>query len=677
MFRVHKEGDTEEDFVNLRPFAVGAAALATGAGFCYAALFCGVHFLYALLFLLPLGMILVFARRKRRAAVYVFLFLALFGVGMGGLALRMESYGAQQFREGEYALSGEISELTETEDGYARVLLTDVSADGRELDGNVTVYFYASLKNGEEGMRISFTGDLSPAGSALRYGVFRADMVLGNIKYTATCSASPVYEGAGGDLFTAVRTGIRGALYGSLPEEEAALAYALTTGYTDGIEEGLMESVRYGGVAHVFAVSGMHIGVFYGALAFLLKKMRAPKWLSVPLPLVAAFLFCGVCGFSSSAMRAFMTCAATAVCTLIGIRRDGIEAAGFACGVILLADPVYLLSLGFQLSAAAYIAIVALAPAAEKCFSPLSRRVPLLRKPLSAVAVMLAVQLCLLPVMLNAFGYVSVWGILLNLAALPLFTFYFPFLLAGVLLACLFPAAASVILFLPAAALSLFALFFRAADFSSLLVKGFSFGFAAAVAFYLLLLLWSGRVNARGQTASALACFLAAFVFVSGLLTNYVPPQTCRVVQMCYYGDYCCALVQTENADVLLVNGEVSSSRLQTFLFLHGAAPDAVVILSDTANAVAGSLLFTDFRVAYVPSDVTLSLRDRETVSADAFSVDGVDYVFRPSGQLFLSYAGVTGVFNGTAASADFSLFAAEPRDGLIFTIERGILSVS
>ncbi len=149
MFRVHKEGDTEEDFVNLRPFAVGAAALATGAGFCYAALFCGVHFLYALLFLLPLGMILVFARRKRRAAVYVFLFLALFGVGMGGLALRMESYGAQQFREGEYALSGEISELTETEDGYARVLLTDVSADGRELDGNVTVYFYASLKNGE------------------------------------------------------------------------------------------------------------------------------------------------------------------------------------------------------------------------------------------------------------------------------------------------------------------------------------------------------------------------------------------------------------------------------------------------------------------------------------------------------------------------------------------------
>lgn len=683
MFGTRREEIEKEKHINLRPFALSAAALAAGAGFCYAALYCGVHFLWSLLFFIPLVLWVLFARRGKRirAIAYAFLCLALLGVGMGGFALRMEAYSAQTFREGEYAFVGTISELTATQEGYTRVLLTDITADGRALDGNATVYFYAYLKNGEEGMKVAFTGKLSPAGSALRYGSFRADMVLSDIKYTATCSAAPVYVGDGGNIFTSVRTRIRSVLYASLNEEEAALAYALTTGNTDGIEEGLMESVRYGGVAHIFAVSGLHIGIVYGALALLFKKLRAPRWLRLPIPLVAAFLFCGVCGFSASALRAFLICLAFAFCPVFGVRRDGIEGAGFACAIILLLNPVHLLSVGFQLSMAAYLSIVALAPAFERGTAGILRKAPVLKKPLSALAVGCAVQLGMLPVMLNSFGYVSVWGLLLNLAVLPLFSLFFPILLAAVMLSCLFPVAAPVFLFLPGKGLALFAAVFRFIDFSSLLLKGFVLSFAACVCFYLLLFLWSGRINVREGMLSPLACFLAAAVVVQAVLVNYIPPQTCRVVQMCYYDDYCCALVQTENADVLIVNGRVDSSRLQTFLFRHGAAPDAVVITAENANAVAGSLLFTPFETAYVPADVTLELRTRRTVSADAFSVDGADYRFHADGSVSVVFGDITGGFgpigSSAAAKADFTLFPAEGRDGLIFRMESGILSVN
>ena len=681
MFGIRREEIGKERSINLRPFALGAAALSCGAGFCYAALFCGVHFLWSLLFLLPLSLLLLFTRPFRRAAFYAFLALALLGVGMGGFALRMEGYAVQTFRAGEYSVVGTVSELTRTEEGYARVLLTDVTADGRELDGNATVYFYVPLQNGEEGMKVAFTGKLTPAGSAVRYGSFRADMVLSNIKYTATCSDSPLYAGDGGNLFTAVRTRLRTVLYDNLGEEEAGLAYALTTGNADGIGEGLLESVRYGGVAHIFAVSGLHIGIVFGSLSFLLQKLRAPRWLRLSFPLLCSFLFCGVCGFSASSLRAFFLCFAFSLCPLFGVRRDGIEGAGFACGVILFLDPVHLLSVGFQLSAAAYISIVALAPALQRLGAGITGRIPFLKKPLDSLAVTCAAQAGVLPVMLNAFGYVSVWGLLLNLVVLPLFSLGFPLLLAGILLSCLFPPAAPVLLFLPALGLRLFAVFFRFSDFSSPLLKGFSLSFAACVCFYLLLLVCSGGVNVRGGLRAPVACFLAAAVLVQAGLVNHIPSGVCRIAQMCYYGDYCCALVQTADMDVLIVNGETSSSRLQTFLFLHGAKPDAVVIAAENANAVAGSLLFTSFETVYVPAGVDVALQNRGTVSSDSFSVDGAAYRFFADGSLSISYAGVTGAFGavGSAASADasFSLFPAEGRDGLIFRIESGILSMS
>lgn len=304
-----------------------------------------------------------------------------------------------------------------------------------------------------------------------------------------------------------------------------------------------------------------------------------------------------------------------------------------------------------------------------------------MKKPLSAIAFTCAVQIGVLPVMLNSFGYVSLWGLLLNLAVLPLFPVYFPVLLAGVLLACLLPFAAPAILFLPAIGLRIFAAFFRFTDFSSLLLKGFSLSFAACVCFYLFLLFLSGRINAKDALLPPVACFLAAAVFVQASLVNCIPPRTCRIAQMCYYDDYCCALVQTENADVLIVNGQTSSSRLQTFLFLHGAKPDAVIIVAENANAVAGSLLFTEFETVYVPSDVRVELQLRRTVSADTFVIDGAAYRFFADSSLSVSYAGITGAFGPigatAAADSDFSLFSAEGRDGLIFRIESGILSVS
>ncbi len=593
--------------------------------------------------------------------------------------MRIESYHAQTLAAGEYTLTGEIEECTVGET-YCRLTLKEVTADKKELDGKVSATLYIDGSQAKEGMIIRFRARVEPMGKAYRYNAFRADMVLGNIKYSAFSSATPVIENYAKNLFTFARNRVKEVLYDNLSAEQASLAYALTTGNTQGIEEGLLTSVRYGGVAHLFAVSGLHIGVVYAALAFLCKKLKTPKIVQALLPIAFTFLFSGVCGFSASSLRAFFICAAVAVCSLLGLRADGVEGAAFACGLILLLNPVYLFSLGFQLSAAAYTAIVLFSPALQRLFAPVYRKYSRLKTPLQSLAVMLSVQFFLFPVMLNAFGYVSVWGLLLNLLMIPLFSLYFPLLLAGVLLSCLFPTAAFVILFLPAAALSVFAAFFYAVDFSALIIKGFSLGMVGLFSFFALLLSLSGRLNIKGKSNaffSPISCFLAALVAFDVFAFSLLPADDCRVIQSTYYDDFCCALMQTEEADILLINGKINAARVQTLLYRHGARLNAVIVAAENKTTAVNSVLGLPFETLYINGEENLHLRTKQVVTQRDFSLGGIRFSFADTDTVVFTYQGVKGVFNGTGYAADFTLFSEEARDGLIFRINRGILSVS
>ncbi|MBQ9081703.1 MAG: hypothetical protein IJY26_03620, partial [Clostridia bacterium] len=100
--KCNEERETQDNFIqktfiNLRPLALSAAALATGAGFCYASLFHGVSLLFALLTLIPFAVYVIVAKKKVKAMLCFFLALTFLGLGMGGFALRIESYHSQAF----------------------------------------------------------------------------------------------------------------------------------------------------------------------------------------------------------------------------------------------------------------------------------------------------------------------------------------------------------------------------------------------------------------------------------------------------------------------------------------------------------------------------------------------------------------------------------------------------
>lgn len=700
-----KSGDERrtESFVNLRPFAFAAVAFAAGVCFCFGVFYCDTPFFTAFLTLPVAAAPLLFSPRKRLAALCFFTFLLFLGLGMGGFALQTSRFETQPLAVGEYDVSGRVDSFTQGEE-YSLLVLENFSADGAKTEGKIAVYFHSDGVTYTRGDRVRLTADVEAVGRAYRYHTFLADYVTRDIRYTAFAGQSPVIVKSSSDPFGVAAGAIRETLYDNLSEENAALAYALTTGNTDGVEEGLFSSVRYGGVAHLFAVSGLHVGSVFLALRLLCKKGKLPVWARAAIPVVGSFLFCGVCGFSISSLRAFVVLAAGEGTKLFGSRADGIELTAFAFLCLTLFSPAQIFSVGLPLSLTAYIGAAILSPVFTRringffvdCNGACPRRKGIsaivsarmnavLRNLANAFAVTACAQACVLPVLLFFFGYASVWGLLLNLFLLPLFAAFFPVLLACVLLACPLPFAAGALLFLPALALSLFASFFYLCDFSGAILCGFTLSAVGAAGIYLLLIALSGRLNFKKIGISRiLPCgVLTAVILFDCAAFGTAALDDCRVTHMCYYENFCCSMVEWGDEHVLLLGGKPPESRLRTFLYKTAVTPTAVVLVTDDPVQALNGLMNFSFGDVYIYEEFESGLRTHTLHVGREFTIGELSFSFTAEDRLVFTFDGVTGVFDGgkgdaaNGAGADFTLFSAEARDGLIFKINRGILYVT
>ncbi len=122
------------------------------------------------------------------------------------------------------------------------------------------------------------------------------------------------------------------------------------------------ETFQTSGVAHVFAVSGLNVGLVAGALMLVLRACSVPRPARLLIIIPVLIFYTLVTGAQPSCVRALFMAAALLIGW--GLKRpteplNGVAAAAIAT---LLLDPLDLFGSGFQLSFAAVIAIVVLVP---------------------------------------------------------------------------------------------------------------------------------------------------------------------------------------------------------------------------------------------------------------------------------------------------------------------------
>lgn len=149
----------------------------------------------------------------------------------------------------------------------------------------------------------------------------------------------------------------------SMPEREAGVAKALTTGYKDDISEETRENFKRLGISHVLAVSGLHVTIVSYLILYIgIEVLGLQKRKAVLVAAAVLMFYLFFTGFSPSAVRAVMMSVITFTGLLLYKNSDRINTAAFSAFVMLCINPLYLWNVSFQLS---YIGIAAVIAAME------------------------------------------------------------------------------------------------------------------------------------------------------------------------------------------------------------------------------------------------------------------------------------------------------------------------
>ena len=229
-----------------------------------------------------------------------------------------------------------------------------------------------------------------------------------------------------------------------LTGDELATTGALTLGYKEDLDRELKRHFQTSGAAHVLAVSGLHTGIIYGLLLWLLtlggryKPLHdnmLRRWLLSSIIIVAMWGYAWLTGMTPSVVRAVVMVTIFEVGRMAYRQAISLNTIASAAVLILLVRPQDLWNVSFQLSFAATASIVIAAKSLTPTLSIReSKKKRLLSYFLGLIMVSIAAQLGTLPITIFYFKQVSTYFLLANLIVLPLASLLVPCGLISILL---------------------------------------------------------------------------------------------------------------------------------------------------------------------------------------------------------------------------------------------------
>ena len=229
----------------------------------------------------------------------------------------------------------------------------------------------------------------------------------------------------------------------NLPSPAAELLTGILFGQRSKLPEEVQENFRSSGVGHLLAVSGLHVGLVSALILGLWRLLGLRGKLPLALAILLIFGYAYLTGMRPSALRAAVMLAFSLGALLLERERDLPTAVALAALVTLLFNPLYLFSIGFQLSYIATLSIIYLQPPLAAAASKL--KIPRRLRPLLSVT--LAAQIGVLPLCAYYFHHIPIGALFFNLLLLPLMAPLVGLGLGGALVGLFWQPAAAALLF--------------------------------------------------------------------------------------------------------------------------------------------------------------------------------------------------------------------------------------
>ena len=208
--------------------------------------------------------------------------------------------------------------------------------------------------------------------------------------------------------------------------QELGIISALTLGYREDLDKDVQRAFSASGAMHVLAVSGLHTGIVWGIVMWILTlgglykplwEDKFRRWLLNISTIVLIWAYACLTGLSPSVMRSALMLTFWALSSLLEQQTSRWNPLLAAAVVILIVNPLALWSVSFQLSFAAVAGIMLFGSSMQQAVVSKGR---VWQSVSGLLIVSLAAQLGTMPLTLHYFGQTSNYFALTNLIVVPM-----------------------------------------------------------------------------------------------------------------------------------------------------------------------------------------------------------------------------------------------------------------
>ena len=210
-------------------------------------------------------------------------------------------------------------------------------------------------------------------------------------------------------------------------QDELAIINALLLGQRNDVSKALLQSYAGAGAMHILAVSGLHIGILLLLLNLLFKpieRLKNGKIVKLFIVVSLLWLYAIIAGFSPSIIRAVSMFTAIAIGLIANKKTNTLHNLFISLFFLLLIHPLYIFSVGFQMSYLAVFSIVYMYPLFIRLYNPEQWFV---KKVWQLFAISFSAQLGILPLSLYYFHQFPGLFFISSLVIIPLLGFILGF----------------------------------------------------------------------------------------------------------------------------------------------------------------------------------------------------------------------------------------------------------
>lgn len=346
-----------------------------------------------------------------------------------------------------------MSQLTEGENVYVKGEITEI--EKKETQTVLTVKKAEIKPSGEEGQE-TFSGSLKSRGLLLyvkdtcEYSIGETILGKGTLQFIegpgnpGQFHAEHYYRAQGIDyrIFSAqilesdgkanwylnglakLSERLNTSIEGVFNEEDSGLMASILLGSKENLDEDIYSLYQLAGIAHLLAISGLHMGLVGRGVYGLLRKLGASFGLAFFLSMLLLLSYGLLTGMGASALRAFLMFGLAMFAKVCGRSNDLLTSAALVFLLMCLENPWILTQSGVWLSFGAVFAIGGIYPILQEFF--LERDGPALLSSIQkSLLLSFSIHLFTVPILCSSYFQISVYSVFLNLLVLPLMSVVF------------------------------------------------------------------------------------------------------------------------------------------------------------------------------------------------------------------------------------------------------------